>query len=246
MTRPFSKWIPSDVEATMCDSTTFQKPMMLAECPAEVRAGFTRKVYMLMCIQLLLTSGISSLLMFEPTVRTFAVHNLAILYAVLIGSMCLMCPLMTYKDVHPLNLILLMVLTILQGYVVGVVCAAYMSVGLGTLIAWAFTTTTLVFGLLSAYVHVSRIELSYVGGTLSAALFALLFLGLVGFFMPTYIIQAVSVALGIVVFSGFVLYDTSMMLHQISVDDAIVASVQLYLDFLNLFLCILNCLSFDS
>ena len=235
----------SDVEEGTYDRV-LEKPLTLSECPPNVRAGFVRKVYMLLCMQLMLTGGISALLMFEPTVHTFALKNSETIYIALIFSLFTLCPLIANKDRHPVNLILLLLFTIFQGYIVGFVCTTYMSAGLGTLVACAFLATTTIFGLLSLYVHVTRIDLNYISGTLCAGLFALLFLGLVGVFMPTFIMQAVIAAFGIVIFSGFVLYDTSMMLHYMSVDDAIVASVQLYLDFVNLFLYILQCLSLSS
>ena len=44
------------------------------------------------------------------------------------------------------------------------------------------------------------------------------------------------------IFSGYVLYDTSTMLLHMTPDDAIVAVIQLYLDVVNLFLCVLQVL----
>jgi FtsH-binding integral membrane protein len=47
----------------------------------------------------------------------------------------------------------------------------------------------------------------------------------------------------ILLFSGFVIYDTSAMLHHYTPDDAFDACINLYLDFLNLFTAILDLMS---
>lgn len=47
----------------------------------------------------------------------------------------------------------------------------------------------------------------------------------------------------VVLFSGFVLYDTQQIMKRLSVDEAILGALTLYLDFLNLFLSILRVVS---
>lgn len=41
-------------------------------------------------------------------------------------------------------------------------------------------------------------------------------------------------------FSGFIIYDTNNIMRYIGIDDYIVAAIELYLDVINLFLCILS------
>lgn len=53
---------------------------------------------------------------------------------------------------------------------------------------------------------------------------------------------AVFGALGALVFSGFIVYDTDNLIKRFTYDEYIWASVILYLDVLNLFLSILNML----
>jgi len=47
---------------------------------------------------------------------------------------------------------------------------------------------------------------------------------------------------GVLVFTGYILYDTSMIIHRFGPDDYIIASVELYIDLINLFLFILSLL----
>jgi FtsH-binding integral membrane protein len=50
-------------------------------------------------------------------------------------------------------------------------------------------------------------------------------------------------SLSVLIFSGFVLYDTQQIMKRLSVDEAILGALSLYLDFLNLFLSILRVVS---
>jgi len=47
----------------------------------------------------------------------------------------------------------------------------------------------------------------------------------------------------VLLFSGFVLYDTQQIMKRVSVDEAILGALTLYLDFLNLFLSVLRVVS---
>lgn len=51
----------------------------------------------------------------------------------------------------------------------------------------------------------------------------------------------ISVA-GAVIFCGFIIFDTHLIMHKLSPEEYILASVNLYLDFLNLFLYVLRIL----
>ena len=45
---------------------------------------------------------------------------------------------------------------------------------------------------------------------------------------------------GALVFCGFIIFDTHMIMHKMSPEEYIMASVNLYLDFINLFMYILR------
>ena len=51
----------------------------------------------------------------------------------------------------------------------------------------------------------------------------------------------ISVA-GAIIFCGFIIFDTHLIMHKLSPEEYILASVNLYLDFINLFLYILRIL----
>lgn len=47
---------------------------------------------------------------------------------------------------------------------------------------------------------------------------------------------------GAVLFCGFILFDTHLIMHKLSPEEYVMASVNLYLDFINLFIYILRIL----
>lgn len=59
-------------------------------------------------------------------------------------------------------------------------------------------------------------------------------------FFPTVLMDRMIAAGGALLFSLFIVFDTSMMMHKLSPEEYIVASVNLYLDILNLFLHLLR------
>ena len=46
--------------------------------------------------------------------------------------------------------------------------------------------------------------------------------------------------------TGFIIYDTYMIITRLGVDDYVLAAIELYLDFINLFLFVLQCLSLTN
>ena len=217
------------------------KPL-LDECSSHVRAGFVKRVYALLALQLLLTGAITAGVVLSPDARAFVTRTPETIVAAGVVGLFVSCPLVAYRDRHPLNLLLLHLFTLCQSCVVAGVCAVYASAGAGLAVLEAFACTVGIFGALSLWVHVSRRDFAPLAPLLFAGLAALLMLGLVGVFVPSLFMQSAIAALGVVVFSGLVLYDTSLMLRTMTPDDTVLAVVQLYLDFVNLFLYLLQLL----
>ncbi len=103
--------------------------------------------------------------------------------------------------------------------------------------------TTAVFGGLSLYALQSRRDFSYLGGFLFVALIALIVGGIVMWFIHSSLLSMLYSVGGILIFSGYVLYDTSLIMRRLGPNDAVIGAINLYLDLINLFLFILQLLS---
>lgn len=138
----------------------------------------------------------------------------------------------------------------LLGASLGPMLNYYISAGSGQVVMQALGTTALIFFALSAYVLTTRKDFSFMGGFLFVGLIAVLVcaLGMViaGFF-GIYMPLASVVLSGVValLFSGFILYDTSRIIHG-GETNYLMATTALYLDILNLFTSLLHIFGFAS
>lgn len=135
--------------------------------------------------------------------------------------------------------------TALTGVTVSPVLSHYVSTLGSTLVLGAFLTTALLFTGLGIYGYCTKRNLGFLGGILFSALLGLIMLSVLNFFVPlggaaTWVITLV----GIIIFSGYVMYDFNRMAQaDYSVADVPLMALNLYLDFLNLFLDLLRLFS---
>lgn len=106
----------------------------------------------------------------------------------------------------------------------------------------AFLTTTLIFIVLGVYGWKTKRNLSFLGGTLLSALFALILLSLIALFFPLGSVGAYVITwAGIIIFSGYIIYDFNQIKQSdVKEEDVPLIALNLYLDFLNLLLDILR------
>jgi modulator of FtsH protease len=106
----------------------------------------------------------------------------------------------------------------------------------------AFVLALGAFGGLTGYVFVSRRDFSFIGGMLSMGIVVLLVASLIGMFVGGASFHLAIASVGVLLFGGYVLYDTSRLLHANEPISPVDAATMLYLDFFNLFLFILQIL----
>jgi modulator of FtsH protease len=107
----------------------------------------------------------------------------------------------------------------------------------------AIFLTSLVFGALTAYVFVTKKDFSFMGATLMIGLFVVIGASLVNFFIQSSLMSLALSVVIVILFSGFILYDTSKILRNAHAIPPTLAALNLYLDFLNLFMAILQLLT---
>jgi len=216
--------------------------------PPEIQADFVRKVYGILCSQLvfLVTICVAAIVI-EPLryglIDIFKIPGLQ--FIIFIPTICVLCALMAYKDKHPVNYYLLAAFTLLTSVPIGAICAVYYSVGLGVTLLQAALLTMAIFMALTAYAMYSGQDFSWMGACLSASLFGLIMWGCLAYLFG-FKVGLVYSSLGALIFCGFIVYDTWRVMKEYGPDDAIIAAIQLFLDIINLFLYILEILSRSS
>ncbi len=133
-------------------------------------------------------------------------------------------------------------ITGLMGFGLGPILTQYLALpNGGELIATAFGGTGIIFLGLSGYALSTRKDFSFMGGFLIAGMLTVLVIALANIFFS---IPALSLGISaaiILLMSGFILYDTSRMIHDPHAN-YIMMTVGLYLNIFNLFIHLLHLL----
>ena len=137
------------------------------------------------------------------------------------------------------NLVALFAFTGLSGLTLGPVMLVYDA----AVIQEAMVLTAVIFASLTMYVIISRKDFSFLSGFLITGLVVVIIGSLLNVFlfqspMGEFVISAA----GVLLFSGFILYDTSNILRNYEIEDYTAATLSLYLDVINLFLMLLRLL----
>lgn len=138
--------------------------------------------------------------------------------------------------------------TFITGVTLYPTIAHYANIGGNSLVLTAFTVTTAGFAALSFYAYFSKRDFSFLGGMLTIGLFALIGFSVVSLFTGGFgggLGLGIAV-LGVLIFSGYILYDISHYKQGLSEELIPLAVMSLYLDFINMFLYVLRILGILS
>ena len=132
----------------------------------------------------------------------------------------------------------------LSGLGLGPTLSHYLSLpgGSGIVLSAAVITTVVTLAL-TAYVHKTGKDFTRMGGFLFAGLIVVLLASIAALFVPA--MQAGVSAVAALLFSGFILFDTSRLMRG-DEDNYVMAACSMYLNVLNLFLSILQLLGFST
>lgn len=108
------------------------------------------------------------------------------------------------------------------------------------LVAQAFLTTAVAFVALTVYTFNSRRDFSFLKGFVWTGLVAMIVLGVSNLFFASPMLAVSLSGMGVLLFSAFILYDTSSILRDYPNDEYIAAALTLYLDVFLLFQHILS------
>jgi len=209
-----------------------------------VRLGFIRKVYSILCVQLTVTMAIIGVFTMEKVKQYASGHPemwiiaLVLMLVSLISMAC--CQGVRRKTPH--NFICLGVFTLAEGFLLGTVTSTYkadevlMAVGVCAAITLALTI----------FAFQTKIDFTAMGGVLIAVLMVFILFGLIAIFLPnSRTLNLVYASIGAIIFSLYIIYDTQLMVggshkYSLSPEEYVFASLNLYLDIINLFMYILQ------
>jgi FtsH-binding integral membrane protein len=109
----------------------------------------------------------------------------------------------------------------------------------------AFMGAAILFGVMSGYGYFTKKDLSGLGSLLFVGLVAVIIASVVNIFIGSTVMQIVISAISIIIFLGLTAYDTQQIREVVSVGDdtgreEVLGALTLYLNFINLFLNLLQ------
>jgi len=210
----------------------------VAGASKHIRLGFMRKVYGLLAVQLTITTLIGAVCLFTPGVKELVQANSWVLLPAFLLSIGLLIALHIKRKETPINLILLASFTVVEAYTVGVLVTFFDQ---SVVIQAFFLTAAVVIGL-TAFTFQTKRDFSNMGAVLYTGLLILILGGFLQIFLGNELTDTAMAVGGALLFSLFIIYDTQMIMTRLSAEEYIMATIQLYLDIINLFIEILKIL----
>jgi modulator of FtsH protease len=211
-----------------------------ARAGVEERMSFVRKVYALFfAATLFAIVGVGVGLSYRPLLLFAFQHPYVMFFAMLGGVMGAQA----VRHVPGVNLVALFGFTALTGVVISPLIAVYTRLNPASILQ-AGVLTVGIFGGLTAYVFISKKDFSFMRGMVVTGLIVVFLASMLNFFIvgSSAFAFAISCA-ALLLFSGFVLYDTSNIIRRYPVNEYVSGALALYLDAFNIFLALLRILN---
>ncbi|OCL10727.1 UPF0005-domain-containing protein [Glonium stellatum] len=216
---------------------------VVSEATLDIRMAFIRKVYAILTVQLFATALLSSISFFSTGYRDWIRLNQWMMWISLFGAIGFLLLTFWKRKSYPTNLLFLSGFTALEAYSISVIVSYYDA----KIVVEALIFTLGIFVALSLFACQTKYDFTSWMPYLFGALWVLILFGFMSMFFPHS--SKVELGYGIVaalIFSGYILVDTQLVMRHYHVEEEIAAAISLYLDIINLFLAILRILNSQS
>ncbi len=207
---------------------------------------FLAKVFGWMFIALMITGFTALFVANDEGFKNAVFGNRIIFWGIIIAELVLVFVISgAIRRLSPTTTKLLFLLySILNGITLSFIFMVYTS----SSIAITFFITAATFGIMAVYGYVTKKDLTKFGNILIMALFGVIIAVVVNLFLKSQTLQYIISIIGIFVFVGLVAYDTQKLkaIGMSELDEttkkklSIIGALSLYLDFINLFLLLLQ------
>jgi modulator of FtsH protease len=149
--------------------------------------------------------------------------------------------LQVFRKRRPINLLLLFGFSFTSGLTLSPMLALFLGRGWGGLIGEAFLLTGIAFFVLTWISMTTKRDFSFLGKILFVSLILVIVASLLNLFLQLPWLQIGIAVVSSILFSLFILYDTQQIIRG-EVETPVEGAVMLYLDFVNLFISLLQLL----
>lgn len=215
-------------------------PQTAAQSSVEERVAFIRKVYALFFAGILFAVVGVWLGFAFPPLMTAAAQHPWIMLIVMIGAVM---GTQAVRHTPGVNLVALFGFTALTGVIISPLLYI-ISRSNPNSIFQAGVLTVGIFGGLTAYVFLSNRDFSFLRGMVTVGLIVVILAGLLNVLFVGSLGLGFALAVAtLLLFAGFVLYDTSNIIRRYPTNEYVSGALALYLDALNIFLALLRILN---
>jgi len=145
------------------------------------------------------------------------------------------------------GLVTVFAITGLMGFGIGPLLNNYLALSNGSqIVGTALGGTGIIFFALSGYALMSKKDFNFMGGFLLVGLMIAIVASLANIFLQISGLSLAISAVVIMIMSGFILYDTSQMIHRPESSNYILMTVSLFLNIFNIFISLLHLLGFAN
>lgn len=209
--------------------------------------SFLTRMYGLMSLAVIVSAFTAYLTMvpFKAETLTFATQHSGMVWLILLLPIALSMGISFSATRNPVgSFVMLMVVAVIYGFEFSLISMAYTSAN----IAAAFLSSSAVFITMALYGSITKRDLSKAGSHAFAALIALIIASIINMFLRSAAITYVFSYIAVIIFVVLTAWDAQKMKSiymnygsQVSVGGlAVLGALQLYLDFINLFLSLLQ------
>ena len=210
-----------------------------AQASVAERMSFIRKVYALFFVATVFAiGGVGLGLAFRPLMVLIVRHPFITLLVMLGGVMGAQA----VRHVRGVNLLALFGFTTLTGVIISPLIAFTMADNPASILAAGLLTVG-IFGGLTAYVFISKRDFSFLRGMVTVGLIVVVLAAVLNIFLASGALAFAVSAAALLLFSGFVLYDTSNIIRRYPTNEYVQGALSLYLDAFNIFLALLRILN---
>lgn len=229
----------SDTDSTMPETAWEIDTVSEKTLTGEARPGFIKKVYGILAMQFVLSSFFVLLSVYHPPYKKFIKTHEAVNAISIIVSLVLMYALACYKQVArkvPLNYILLAMFTAAEAYTISCITTVYSPKEVAMA---ACLTAAMTLGL-SVYACWKKSEdMTMLGSLLFTATFVVCAAMILAMMFRSKYLELAICAACVILWGLWIVYDTQLIVANkegaYSVDDYIIAAMNLYIDITQLF-----------
>ncbi len=217
---------------------------------ATAQRTLLKNVYLWMALALAVTGLTAYYVAHSESILSFVFGTSGVLIALCIVEFALVVGMTA--AIRKISFAMAGILFVLYSIINGVTLSSILLVYTSESVATTFFITAGTFGAMALYGHFTDKDLSGMGSIATMALIGLIIASLVNLFLHSSIMATIISFVGVLVFVGLTAYDTQKIKNMIaiygneindtSMKIALIGSLQLYLDFINLFIYLMRIL----